>query len=234
MTDFFPKLARARNQDGAGSGPTSCSGETGGEGEPARVRGRHLQAQARTHFCSPTSSTSISPVKSRPRWNTEHNQHTEVSLSRTPSIGSTALENSIAAFPTTNQPVLETTLKKMLVFLQSSIHADIFKLDHQFKADIHLLDDQVLHLECKMGEFTYNFNELVDAHSEREKYMEWMKAKLADLEDRSRRNKIKIKGIPQSVKPVALKDFFTKLMSDLLLEAPPSELLLDHNLPDNV
>lgn len=126
----------------------------------------------------------------------------------------------------------------MLFFLQNSIHADIFKLGHQFKADIHLLDDRVSHMESKMGEFTSNFNELVNAHSEQQEDMEWMKDKLANLEDRSRKNKVKI---PQSVKPVALKDFFTKLMSDHLPEAPPSDLLLDHrlpkpppNLPDNV
>lgn len=33
------------------SGPTICIGETGGEGEPARVSGGHLQAQAGTNFC---------------------------------------------------------------------------------------------------------------------------------------------------------------------------------------
>lgn len=60
-----------------------------------------------------------------------------------------------------------------------------------------------------------------------------MKAKLADLEDRSHRNNVKIRGIPEAVKPAALKDFFTKLMSAILTEAAPPELLIDriHRLP---
>lgn len=62
--------------------------------------------------------------------------------------------------------------------LQSSIHANILTLGHQFKADMQLSDDCISYLENKMGEFTFNFNYLVDAHSEREEDVEWMKAKI--------------------------------------------------------
>lgn len=43
------------------------------------------------------------------------------------------------------------------------------------------------------------FNELVDAHNERDDEISWLKAKVADLEDRSRWNNVKIRGIPESV-----------------------------------
>lgn len=36
------------------------------------------------------------------------------------------LQDSISEFPTANQPVLDTTLKDMLVSLRSTLHADIF------------------------------------------------------------------------------------------------------------
>lgn len=49
-----------------------------------------------------------------------------------------------------------------------------------------------------MGEFASHFNELVDVHSEHEEDVEWIKAKLADLEDRSRWNNLKIRGIPET------------------------------------
>lgn len=42
------------------------------------------------------------------------------------------------------------------------------------------MDDHVTHLESKMREFTTNFNNLVDAHSEQEEDIEWVKAELAD------------------------------------------------------
>lgn len=121
----------------------------------------------------------------------------------------------------------------MLLSLQSSIHADILSLGHQFKADLHVLDELVTHLKNKMGEFTSNYNDLVDIHGDPEEDMNRIKAKLADLEDRSRRNNVKIRGIPESIKHAELKEFFTKLMSNILPEAPLSELLIDriHRLP---
>lgn len=39
----------------------------------------------------------------------------------------------------------------------------------------------------------------MDAHDEREADTEWIKAKLADIEDRSRRNNLKTSGNPESV-----------------------------------
>lgn len=47
-----------------------------------------------------------------------------------------------------------------------------------------------------MGEFTTTFNELVHAHNERDNKI-WLKAKVVDLEYLSRRNNVKLKGIPE-------------------------------------
>lgn len=56
-------------------------------------------------------------------------------------------------------------------------------------------------LNLKWGKFTTTFNNLVDAHNEREDDVEWIKAKLADLEDRSRHNNVKIHDIKETIKP---------------------------------
>lgn len=74
------------------------------------------------------------------------------------------------------------------------------------------MGERVTNIEAKMREFTTSFNDLLDAHSEKAEHIEWMKAKLEDLEDRSRRNNIKIRGIPESVQQPALKEYFTQLM----------------------
>lgn len=68
----------------------------------------------------------------------------------------------------------------------------------------------------------------MDAHHRHEEELEWIKAKLADLEDHSRRNDLKIRGIPETIKPTALKYYFIKLMSDILPEAPATKLIIDH------
>lgn len=53
------------------------------------------------------------------------------------------LQDSILTFPTTNQLVLDTTLKDMLVFLRSTTYADILSLVQKFKFDIHEVSDRV-------------------------------------------------------------------------------------------
>lgn len=38
----------------------------------------------------------------------------------------------------------------------------------EFKSEIGKVRDRILHIENKMGDFATTFNELVDAHNERE------------------------------------------------------------------
>lgn len=83
-----------------------------------------------------------------------------------------------------------------------------------------------------MGEFASTFNDLVDAHNDRDDEMMQMKIKLADLEDRSRRNNITFRGIPETVKPPDLKKYLD-VMKVVLPDAPLEDLLIDriHRLP---
>lgn len=53
------------------------------------------------------------------------------------------------------------------------------------------------HIESKMGEFASTINNLVDAQEWDEDEMEGIKAKMADMEDRRRRNNLKIRGVPE-------------------------------------
>lgn len=48
------------------------------------------------------------------------------------------------------------------------------------------------------------------------------------MEDRTRRNNVKIQGIPESVKPPDLKKYFVNLMKAALPEAPLEDLVIDH------
>lgn len=60
-----------------------------------------------------------------------------------------------------------------------------------------------------------------------------MTAKLADLEDRSRRNNNKFCGIPEPVSAMDLKGFLCQLLCTLVPEANDAELVIDraHRLP---
>lgn len=60
-------------------------------------------------------------------------------------------------------------------------------------------------LNLRWGEYATTINDLVDAHDMVEKEHMWIKAKLADLEDGSRRNNVKIRGIPESIQSPELR-----------------------------
>lgn len=51
--------------------------------------------------------------------------------------------------------------------------------------------------------------------------------KLADLEDRLRRNNVKIRWIPESVKPPDLNKYFTNILKDSITEALLEDLIID-------
>lgn len=135
-------------------------------------------------FTSGESSPSTSLVKSKAKLSHMSDSPADQHASTLSMEDTRELHDSILAFPTNDQPVLDTTLKDMLVSLRSTIHTDILSLMQQFKSDIGEVSDRVHHIENKMGDFATTFNELVDGHNERKDDFEWIKSKLADLEDR--------------------------------------------------
>lgn len=92
---------------------------------------------------------------------------------------------------------------------------------------MHALGDRVHSIEDYIGEITTTINYLVDAHGETIEEHTKIKAKIADLEDRSRRNNLKLRGIPETVQSADLKKFATDLFTSLLPETPALELTID-------
>lgn len=64
------------------------------------------------------------------------------------------------------------------------------------QAEVQALGERSDHVEDPLGEYCTSFNTLIDAHSDD---ILWLKGKIADFEDRSRRNTPKIRGIPETV-----------------------------------
>lgn len=61
--------------------------------------------------------------------------------------------------------------------------------------------NQIQHLESKMRDLYTSHNDLIDAYTDQESEMQHLQNKIADLEDRSRQNNIKFRGIPESIPP---------------------------------
>lgn len=108
---------------------------------------------------------SVSPVKSKMKLNQDADPSEVIPFNQISPL-SHANASSIAAYATLNQPVLDTTLKDMLLTLKNSIHTDIAKMMHNFTSEVSYLGDRETTIEAKMGEVTSSFNCLVDAQGE--------------------------------------------------------------------
>lgn len=133
------------------------------------------------------------------------------------------LADTINAFPTANRPLSDTTLKDMLISLRSSLHSDMMYCMRNFKAEVGELGGRIDHMEKKMEEYASSYYSLVDFHNDQSDEVAWLKDKVADLEDRSCRNNIKLRGVPESVLPAQLHRLAQELMGSSLPSTPESE-----------
>lgn len=138
-----------------------------------------------------------------------------------------------AAFPTSDRPVSDTVLKDMLVSLKASLHADMTAEINHCQSEVQALGSRIDHIEHSMSDFTSSFNTMVDAHSNHMEEIAWLKTKVADLEDRSRRNNLKIRGIPESIPATQLLAYTQVLFSTLIPSLSPQDLIVDriHRIP---
>lgn len=93
--------------------------------------------------------------------------------------------------------------------------------------EIEDLGERVDYIENKMTDFTNAHNKLVDDHFALKEEVKQLKLKVADLEDRSKRNNVKLRGIPENVKNNYLKKFLQKVIIDLIPTLQNQELVID-------
>lgn len=85
---------------------------------------------------------------------------------------------------------MDTLLKDMLMSLQQSLHTDITSLFQKFSAEVSSLGERVNLVENAVNNITTTVNNLVDANDDGIEERQWLRAKIADLEDRSRQNNL--------------------------------------------
>ena len=117
--------------------------------------------------------------------------------------------------------------------LRSSLHSDMVSCVHKFSTDLSNVADRVSHVENKMGEYASTINALVDANESAEDDIDILKAKVAEIEDRSRRNNLKVRGIPESIKQPELRGYMAQLLTSLLPDLSELDFTIDriHRLP---
>ncbi|KAG8579381.1 hypothetical protein GDO81_010854 [Engystomops pustulosus] len=121
----------------------------------------------------------------------------------------------------------------MLAELQLNITKELQQSLHAVRAEISSLGERTSHIENKMTEITTAHNDMADVTISMEEQLQSMQAKLADMEDRSRRNNLRFRGVRESVKPDDLTEYLTDYFSLLLPQASQTDLIIDraHRLP---
>lgn len=152
-----------------------------------------------------------------------HNRSTTIQVNYT----DINLQTSIAAFPTSEQPVFDITFKDMLLSPQSSLMANVYSLIQKFTNDMQHMEERVQYMENKMDECTKTVNNLVHAYVEQRDDNLQIKEKLADLKDHTRRNNIKLGVIPEAILPSDLHKYTRDLISTMLSDLTPIELTID-------
>lgn len=98
----------------------------------------------------------------------------------------------ISTFPTTGQPISVTTLKDMMLSLRESLQSDLVSSVKKCQLEAQALGERIDHMEQTMGDYSTSFYTPVDTHNAHNEQIMWLKDKIGDLQDRSRRNNIKI------------------------------------------
>lgn len=233
LTDFYPSTSTPRPQDGAeASDLRRGSPNNGNRRDPAPTRGASASL-ASNGGSSPGPSPVSSPQKSVQKRSTSHTYAGEQGDECDSRDSTRVFIEQINEFPTSGMPLSDTIMKEMLVTLRGSLHRDMMQCISQIKSDVTSIGDRVSHVEDKMGDYAVAHNELVDAHDEAEGEMQAMREKIADLEDRSRRNNVKLRGVEESVTPADLRRYVQHFIAAILPDIPDGEVIVDraHRLP---
>ncbi|CAH2226218.1 Hypothetical predicted protein [Pelobates cultripes] len=133
----------------------------------------------------------------------------------------------------TNTPLTPNLLQKMLDVAVMRMQASFTTALAKIKNEITDLDARASQLEEKMEETTTAHAAFEDRLEDIEKRLSLHETKITDAEDRSRRNNIRLRGVPEDVGAQDLTAFTMELFRAVLPDIPADMLLLDriHRIP---
>lgn len=122
----------------------------------------------------------------------------------------------LAAYPTSDNPASEHSIKAMLLSLQADLHRELKVSINQLQDKVTCLEDRTTHIEQHLSEATKAHNTVVHTQDDHSATIQMLRLKVADLEDRSRRNNIKIRGVPESLAPPEIVPYLHQLFRKLI------------------
>ncbi|CAH2292404.1 Hypothetical predicted protein [Pelobates cultripes] len=95
------------------------------------------------------------------------------------------------------------------------------------RRDVQEIGKRTSHIESKMEEDAAAHNDLATHVESLEEKLLLTESKLADMEDRSRRNNLPLRGVPESVFPAVLQEYVRGLLRAYAPKIPADMLLLE-------
>uniref|UniRef100_A0A8C5QQ06 L1 transposable element RRM domain-containing protein n=1 Tax=Leptobrachium leishanense TaxID=445787 RepID=A0A8C5QQ06_9ANUR len=137
---------------------------------------------------------------------------------RSPSPGSDTSEMEQDLGPATRQDIRR---------LQDFIAEELARNTRALTAEVQVIGTRTARLEERAEAFADTCNTLAHHAETLATRVETLEEALEDLSNRSRRNNIRLRGLPESVTPDALDATLTGIMKKLLPALPPARYLID-------
>lgn len=118
-------------------------------------------------------------------------------------------------------------MKNMLLSLKQKLYNDLSTAVSSLSVSVQQNDQRINTLEARVSDLYMAHNELVDVVTDHQDELQLIQLKIADLEDRSRRNNIKFLNIPELIKPSELTKFLQSVMRTLIPEVTNWDLEID-------
>ncbi|CAH2221237.1 Hypothetical predicted protein [Pelobates cultripes] len=143
-----------------------------------------------------------------------------------------------ADFADTHEASADTPLTPNL--LQKMLDAAVLKMQASFTSALAKINNEITDLDARASQLEEKMEVNATAHAAIEDRLEDIERKLSlhetkitDAEDRSRRNNIRLRGVPEDVEAQDLTAFTMELFRAVLPDIPADMLLLDriHRIP---
>lgn len=225
LTDFFGPAGAQAFQDGAGAATLAHRQAAAAASSKGNSHHSH-SATPGSEEESPPSDFS-SPLK-QGRKLTANSETVSDPLADTNIPEETnGFSEKLDAFSAVGQPILDSIHKDMLITIREALQHAMASFMKQTNNETKAIGNRVDHIGNKLGNYTQAHNEVVDSHENLAEEIRNMKLKMADVEDRSCRNNVKFRGIPEMVSSVDLRPFLQKIIAELLPSTKSHELVID-------
>ncbi|CAH2282029.1 Hypothetical predicted protein [Pelobates cultripes] len=103
----------------------------------------------------------------------------------------------------------------------------------QLRKEVLDIGNRTAHIKNKLSEYATAHNDIADHVAALEQKVTLIEARMADAEDRSRINNLRLRGVPETVLPGDLQAYVRGLMRPYIPEIPADMMLVDrvHRVP---